>query len=258
MKRLIKWFLHHIPRPMMQRLAGIGVPIMGLLYLGRGKECPICGTKRRRFLPYGYNIAREDALCPSCLSLERHRLLWLYLQRETTIFTTHPKVLHIAPEVSFIKRLRKLLGKNYTTADLESPLADIHFDIQDIPLEDMSFDVILCNHILEHIPDEQRALDELYRILRPNGWGVLLVPTDRSRATTFEDPTITDPKERNRIFGQYDHYRIYGLDYPDRLRSHGFKVEQIEYFTTLSIHERELYALDNEIIYIVSRSPISI
>lgn len=237
----------------MQRLAGFGVPLMGLLYLGRGKECPICGVKRRRFLPYGYNVSRENALCPGCLSLERHRLLWLYLQRETTLLLQKPKVLHIAPEVALIKRLRRALGSNYITADLESPLADIHFDIQDIPLEDGYADVILCNHILEHIPDEGKALDEIYRVLRPGGWAVLLAPIDNSLKQTFEDNTITDPAERNRLFGQYDHYRTYGRDYADRLRSHSFKVDEINYFDTLTPEEQSLYALKPETIYIAKK-----
>lgn len=237
----------------MQRLASFGVPLIGLLYLGRGKECPICGAKRRKFLPYGYNVSRENALCPSCLSLERHRLLWLYLQHETTLLQSDLKVLHIAPEVAYIKRLRRALGGNYITADLESPLADIHFDIQDIPLEDGYADVILCNHILEHILDEGGALDEIYRVLRSGGWAVLLVPIDSSRETTFEDSTITDPAERNRLFGQYDHYRVYGCDYADRLRNHGFKVDEIDYFDKLTPEEQSLYALMPETIFIARR-----
>ncbi len=250
MRGLIRWVLKHIPRSLMQRCASLAIPIIGLLYLGRGKECPICGTRRRGFLPYGYNISRPNALCPGCLSLERHRLLWLFLQRETNLMTDRPKLLHIAPEVCFMRRLRKLYrGKEYITADLESPLADIHFDIQSIPLNDNFTDVIMCNHILEHIPDEGAALDELYRILRPNGWAILLVPNDQSRATTFEDSSITDPEERNRIFGQYDHYRIYGRDFADRVRSHGFEVEEINYNSTFTPEQQAYYSLDNEIIF---------
>ncbi len=252
MRQLIGWILHHIPRPLMQRVASWCVPILGLLYIGRGKECPICGTRRRKFLPYGYDVQRENALCPSCLSLERHRLLWLYLTRETTLLTELPTLLHIAPEVSIMKRLRKsyrTVSTRYTTADLESPLADIHFDVQDIPLADNSQQVIICNHIMEHIPDDHKAMRELHRILKVGGWAIILVPIDSSRAETFEDDSITEPKARAEIFGQYDHRRIYGRDYAQRLRESGFKVEQIEYIETLSPQEQQMYGLMSESIY---------
>ena len=106
MKRLIRWALNHVPRPLLQRLAGWAVPVAGLFYVGRGRECPVCGARRRRFLPYGYVAPRADALCPSCLSLERHRLLWLYLTRETDLLRRPQRILHIAPEVCLMKRLR--------------------------------------------------------------------------------------------------------------------------------------------------------
>lgn len=151
---------------MLQRLAGWAVPVVGLLYAGRGRECPVCGARRRRFLPYGYVAPRADALCPSCLSLERHRLLWLYLTRETDLLRRPQRILHIAPEVCLMKRLRRRAA-DYTTADLESPLADLHFDVQCIPLPDASFDVLICNHLLEHVADDRRALSEFFRVLRP-------------------------------------------------------------------------------------------
>lgn len=252
MKRLIRWMLNHVPRPLLQRVAGWSVPLVGLLYVGRGRECPICGTRRRRFLPYGYVTSRDDVLCPSCLSLERHRLLWLYLTRETDLLQRPVRILHIAPEVCLMKRLRRCAA-DYTTADLESPLAELHFDVQQIPLPDNSYDVLICNHLLEHVADDRRALEEFHRILRPGGWGVLLSPVDPTRATTFEDDTITDPAERTRIFGQYDHRRIYGRDYGDRLRAAGFEVEEIDYAAAFSEEERRLYALPSDWLYIVHK-----
>ena len=126
-------------------------------------------------MPYGYVQSRANALCPKCLSLERHRLLWLYLTRETDLLTSFPRTLHIAPEVCIMRHLKphfKGHPGQYVTADLESPLADLHFDVQQIPLADDSVDVILCNHLLEHVADDRRALHELYRILKPGGWGI--------------------------------------------------------------------------------------
>lgn len=257
MRRLIRWILAHLPRPLMQQAAEVVVPIMGLFYIGRGKECPICGVRRRRFLPYGYYATlRENALCPSCLSLERHRLLWLYLSRETTLLSELPTLLHIAPEVCIMRPLHKAYKKvqsRYKTGDLESPLADLHFDVQNIPLQDNSFEVILCNHILEHIPDDRLAMRELYRIVKPGGWGVLLSPVERDREVTFEDDSITDPEERTKIFGQYDHRRIYGQDYATRLCEAGFKVEQIDYIDKFTPDERQLYSISNEMIYLVRK-----
>lgn len=254
MRRLIRFALNHIPRPVLQRLAGWAVPLAGLLYRGRGVECPVCGAHYRRFLPYGYVASRPHALCPSCLALERHRLLWLYLTRETDLPTARPRTLHIAPEVCLMRHLRPLFAtapERYVTADLESPLADLHFDVQRIPLDDASFDAVICNHLLEHVADDRQALRELHRVLRPGGWGILLSPVERDRAHTYEDDTITDPDERTRIFGQYDHRRIYGADYADRLREAGFEAADIDYAASLTEQQRRLYALPEDHIYVV-------
>ncbi|MBQ1225398.1 MAG: SAM-dependent methyltransferase, partial [Alistipes sp.] len=148
-QKIVKWTLNHIPRPILQRVAGWGVPMLGLWYTGRGRKCPICGKQVREFLPYGYGVSRKDALCPRCLALERHRLLWLYIERETDLLKGYPTLLHIAPEVALKRQFERHYGKehaeNYLTADLESPLAKLHFDIQDIPLADESVDVVICN-----------------------------------------------------------------------------------------------------------------
>ena len=259
MKHLIKLILNLIPRPVLQRVAGWIVPVVGLLYLGKGKQCPLCGCQRRKFLPYGYVTPRENALCPNCLSLERHRLLWLWLVRESDIgrgAMALPKMLHIAPEVALMRKFKKMYASTpdrYVTADLESPLADMHFDVQQIPLEAESFDAIICNHIMEHVEDDGKALRELYRILRRGGWGVILSPVELEREKTFEDDTITDPAERTRIFGQYDHRRIYGRDYAARLREAGFEVYDIDYKNELSKAEQELYALPADHLYIVCK-----
>ena len=259
MKQLIKLILNLIPRPLLQRVAEWIVPVVGLLYLGKGKQCPLCGCQRRKFLPYGYVTSRENALCPNCLSLERHRLLWLWLVRESDIgrgAMALPRLLHIAPEVALMRKFRKMYASTpdrYVTADLESPLADMHFDVQQIPLEAESFDAIICNHIMEHVEDDGKALRELYRILRRGGWGVILSPVELEREKTFEDDTITDPAERTRIFGQYDHRRIYGRDYAARLREAGFEVYDIDYKNELSKAEQELYALPADHLYIVCK-----
>lgn len=253
MKNLIRWALNHIPRSWLQRMAEWMVPLMGILYIGRGRRCPICGTQRRKFMPYGYVTSREDALCPHCLSLERHRMIWLWITRNTTLLNDHPRLLHIAPEVSLMRHFKKMYRgiEGYITADLESPLADMHFDVQQIPLADSSIDVLICNHLLEHVEDDRRAMRELYRVLRSGGWGIMLVPEERNRATTFEDDTITDPKLRTELFGQYDHRRIYGRDYDDRLREAGFRVERTAVSSFTTEEERRLYSLGDDDLVVV-------
>ncbi len=210
---------------------------------GKNYTDPIDGKSFRAFLPYGYENPRENVLSPSTLSLERHRLLWLYLKNETDFFAKDQKVLHFAPEQAFHKRFKQLNNIDYTTTDLNSPLAEVKADICNLPFKDGSFDVILCNHVLEHIPDDTKAMQELFRILKPEGWGIFQIPQDLKREETFEDDSITDRKERAKIFGQYDHVRIYGRDYFDKLRSIGFTVEEVDYTQKLSEKEVEQYRL---------------
>lgn len=152
-------------------------------------------------------------------------------------------MLHFAPEQAFYKRFRAMKNLDYTTTDLNSPLADVKADICYLPFEDDSYDVIFCNHVLEHIPDDTKAMQELYRILKPGGMAILQIPQDLQRAQTFEDNSITDRNERAAIFGQYDHVRIYGRDYFDKLRTIGFKVLEVDYTAQLDAAEVDKYRL---------------
>jgi len=229
-------------------------PFLAFFLKGNTYTDPIDGKSFKSFLPYGYGKQRNNALSPSTLSLERHRLLWLYLKNVTDFFTASKKVLHFAPEQCFLKRFRDLKNLDYTTTDLESPIADVKADICNLPFEDNSYDVILCNHVLEHIPDDTKAMQELYRVLKPGGMGIFQIPQDLNRETTFEDDTITDKVERAKIFGQYDHVRIYGRDYFKKLRSIGFKVEEVDYTANLSEEDITKYCLaKGEIIPVVSK-----
>ena len=243
MQKLFKFFLNLIPRPILIRVSYWVRPLIAIFLKGKNFTDPIDGKSFRKFLPYGYASVRENVLSPSTLSLERHRLFWLYLKNETTFFSEKHRVLHFAPEQSFYKRFRKMSNLEYTTTDLNSPLADVKADICNLPFEDNSYDFIFCNHVLEHIPDDIKAMQELYRVLAPNGIGIFQIPQDLSRDLTFEDDTITDRNERTKIFGQYDHVRIYGRDYFDKLRSIGFSVSEVDYTTTLSEEEIKKYCL---------------
>lgn len=233
-------------------------PILAFFLKGKTFTDPIDGKSFRYFLPYGYGSQRNNVLSPSTLSLERHRLLWLYLKNETNFFSKDSEnssglqVLHFAPEQCFLKRFKNLKNIDYTTTDLESPIADVKADICNLPFEDNSYDIIFCNHVLEHIPNDTKAMQELYRVMKVGGMGIFQIPQDLSREKTFEDNTITDQKERAKIFGQYDHVRVYGRDYFDKLRSIGFKVEEVDYTATLSEEEITKYCLaKGEIIPVV-------
>lgn len=240
---MFKFILNSVPRPLLIRFSYVLKPILELALKGKNYTDPIDGKSFRTFLPYGYGTQRQNVLSPSTLSLERHRLLWLYLKNDTNFFSAKLKVLHFAPEQCFLNRFRAMDNLDYTTTDLNSPIADVKADICNLPFNDNQFDVILCNHVLEHILDDKTAMKELYRVLKPGGWGVFQIPQDLKREKTFEDNTITDKKERAKIFGQYDHVRVYGLDYFDKLRAVGFTVEAIDYSKNLTTEDLDKYRL---------------
>ncbi len=222
---------------------------------GNNVECPICEIKYRKFLPYGRLNPRPNALCPDSLSLERHRLMWLYLKERTSFFNAPHKLLHIAPELCFIDRFKSMENLDYTTADLESPLADVKMDVHDIPFEDNTFDVVFCNHVMEHVEDDIKAMSEIYRVLKKGGWAIIQSPQDYSRSTTLEDPNITDPKEREKVYWQADHVRLYGLDYGQRLQKAGFTVKEDRFVMELPNEMVRRYALPaNEIIYFCAKN----
>ena len=245
--KIFKYILNTIPRPFLIKMSYWVRPILALYLKGSKYIDPIDGKSFRKFLPYGYGKQRPNALSPSTLSLERHRLMWLYLQNETDFFKANvpvkKKVLHMAPEQCFLARFKKLNHIDLITADLYSPIVDVKVDICELPFEENSFDIIFCNHVLEHIEDDKKAMKELYRVLKPGGFGIFQIPQDYSREKTYEDLTITLPEDRAKHFGQYDHVRIYGLDYFDRLRSVGFKVDEVNYSKKLPQQEVDKFRL---------------
>ena len=227
MKTLYKFLLNKLPRPLLIRLSYVFKLFAPLIYRGNKVECSVCERKFSKFLSYGSNVAhRENVLCPYDLTLERHRLMWLYLKDASDFFTA-PKlsVLHIAPEQCFIHRFKQQKNLEYLTGDLESPIADMHFDLHSIPLENDRFDVVFCNHVMEHVDDALQCMRELHRVLKPGGWGIMQVPQDFTRDETYEDKSITSPEEREKHFWQKDHVRLFGNDYPKWLEKAGFRVE---------------------------------
>jgi SAM-dependent methyltransferase len=251
---MFHFLLRTIPRPILIKMSLLFRHVAPIVYYGKKYEDPISGKTYRKFLPYGYSgkAKRKNALCPGSLSLERHRLLWLYLKEKSNFFTApNLKLLHIAPEQCFYKLFRAQKNLTYVTADLNSPIADVKMDLHHAPFKDNEFDVIFCNHVLEHVDDDRQCMRELYRVMKPGGWGIFQVPQDINREKTYEDKSIVTEEEREKHFWQKDHVRLYGLDYPDRLREAGFKITTIDYTKELSPEMVERYRLPvGELLYI--------
>lgn len=256
MKKIYKFLLNKLPRPLLIRLSYPFKLVAPLLYKGDNVECPVCERSFSKFLSYGSDVAhRENVLCPYDLTLERHRLMWLYLRDFSNFFKAEKlNVLHIAPEQCFHSRFKKQVNLNYLTGDLVSPIADMHFDLHQIPLEDNRFDVVFCNHVLEHVEDAHQCISELYRVMKPGGWGIMQVPQDYTRDTTYEDASITSPEGRENHFWQKDHVRLFGNDYPDWLRKAGFTVETFDkdkHYSPELVNRYRLF--EPEMMYIVSK-----
>lgn len=206
---------------------------------GKEVRCPICKGQFKTFRPGGEDIdvlnrygvvgagRRSNCVCPKCRSKERDRLLYLYLTEHSKRLSLPLRLLHMAPEYS----LKPVLSENpmidYLNGDLDPKLADLELDLTQLTFPDQSFEGLICNHVLEHIPDDRKAMREVLRVLKPGGWAILQVPVARQLTETLEDPNLADPVEREKQFGQFDHVRIYGMDYPRRLEECGFQVETI-------------------------------
>lgn len=216
-----------------------------LLYTGTNRFCPVCERSARKFRTYGY-IPRLDARCPWCGALERHRFVFYYLKHQTDLFSRKARrLLHIAPEKTLGKLIADAVGDGYLSADLVDPFAMVKMDITDIQYPDASFDIIYCSHVLEHVPDDRKAMSEFFRVLAPGGWAILNVPITAEQ--TIEDPDEKDPAERLRRFGQADHVRRYGPDYIDRLREAGFDVKVFEPKDIVPTDKAGLYGLEGSV-----------
>ena len=250
MKLLISIATRIIPRHYLQHVSHFFLRIFSLFLRGNKFEDPINGKTYRKLLPYGRLKPRENAIAPDSLSLERHRLMWLFLKNKTNFFTDNLKFLHIAPEYCFIKIFKGMKNLDYLTADLISPWADVKMDVHDIPFEENTFDVVICNHVLEHVDDADKVMKEFYRVMKPGGWGIFQVPIDYNNSVTIEDRSVTDPRERERLYWQSDHLRLFGRDYGDKLTAAGFKVTKSNFINEIDPKLVERYALDkNEIVY---------
>jgi SAM-dependent methyltransferase len=188
-----------------------------------------------------------------CRSLQRPRLGWLFLNSSAVDISHHrTAMLHIAPEPALAARLQRLENVKYLSADLFDRKAMVKMDITQIDYPDCSFDLVYCSHVLEHVGDDRKALGEFWRVLKPSGKAIILVPI--LGQVTFEDASITDPVERERAYGQHDHVRSYGHDFAQRLEAAGFQVSPYKAQDLASQPEIERMGLPpDEIIFFCTR-----
>ena len=211
-------------------------------HAGSNYECPFCGYKSKDLKIVGHDLpilkekhviggGRRAAGCYKCESRDRERLLYAFIIKELKL-PQNIRILHIAPEPKLSKILLNQNFKEYICGDLFTgsyhyPAHVKNINVLSIPYEDNYFDLLICNHVLEHIPEDAKAMKEILRVLKPGGKAILQVPISNNNEQTYEDFSISDPQKRKEHFGQYDHVRIYGQDYVTRLENVGFIVERL-------------------------------
>ena len=243
---------------------------ISLLYKGSRYECCFCQRSFDAFLARGIDAPilrelnvvgggyRENSVCPRCYSSDRERLIYAYLKKyKQEIFSVPTRMLHVAPEESLSMQFMKVPSIHYTSADVRSPAAEFRVDVTEMEIEDETYDIIICNHVLEHLQDDRKAMSELCRVLRPGGCAILQVPISQLLNTTVENRNVTSPTERLRLFGQRDHVRIYGNDYLTRLESAGFTVDAVSVKDSFSRQEILKYSLlPDERVFICTKRPL--
>jgi SAM-dependent methyltransferase len=244
MRKLVPNFIPHRYRNVARAAV---LAVTSLLFAGSKYRCPVCERGSRRWVSLGF----PNLLCPHCSAFERQRLLSLYLEREIQIDTRRLTLLHFAPEACMMRYFARRPNVEYIGGDLDPPQGAIRLDLTDIALKPDSVDIVICSHVLEHVPEDARAMREMRRVLRPGGSALIMGPVEYDRPATFEDPTITSPAARAVAFGQSDHVRLYGADFDQRLRDAGFMVDANRYGGQLSADEVARYGLArDEILYV--------
>ncbi|MBN2614586.1 MAG: methyltransferase domain-containing protein [Bacteroidales bacterium] len=234
----------------------------GIYYSGDQYHCPVCHHSFRTFLPGGFDLPvigekqiigagyRENNVCPLCQSTDRDRLVYLFLKYKTDLLTEPNTLLHVAPEPALYRKLRKHKNLHYfpVTKYQEGLYYNVQIpsaDLLDLPFEGETYDWVICNHVLEHIDDDKKAMTEIYRVLKPGGTALLQVPISFDLDKTYENPEVISAEDREKHFGQFDHVRIYGNDYIKRLESVGFQVSVLSQERDLSdIENLEKYAVN--------------
>lgn len=228
-------------------------PLVRLAFFGREHFCPVCDSQIRGFLPHKARALGDGVVCPVCLCHPRHRMAWKFFHARTPLFDRRAKrLVHFAPETALVSKLRDVPGVEYLSVDRDSPHAMSRMDITSLRFEAASVDAIYCSHVLEHVQEDRQAMREMRRVLRPGGWAAIQVPL--SGTVTHEDSTITDPRDRDRVFGQRDHVRYYGMDIVARLQAAGFEVTVIRGVDVASEDECRVFGFSpGEIVFLCQK-----
>lgn len=261
-----------IPRPIGNGLRRIYLYFRGVVYSGKLYFCPICQGSFKSMLDGGFDLPinyekkiigagrRKNMVCPGCSSTDRERLLYTYLNNSPGLLKPLVKVLHIAPERGLSKYLNNISKSNYVSGmkyheGFYYGKTSRLFDIQELPFENNRFELVVCNHVLEHVQDDRKAMHELYRVMQPGATAILQVPWSPVIEETIEDPSVKDPKEREKKFGQFDHVRLYGHDYPKRLQNAGFEVDTVtlEKLNIQLKYQQKISVIPNEVIFIAKK-----
>lgn len=261
MKTAIK---KYIPYTLGQKMRGLWQKTQGLYYRGSDYYCPFCKNNFRKLLPGGFDLdvitkyeiigggRRMNNVCPRCYSTDRDRLLYLFFTYKSDLLNSKKKVFHVAPSgalksyLSSLNELEYYTGTKHHDGFYYAKNIEIH-DITQLSFETGKFDVVICNHVLEHVIDDRTAMKEIYRVLKPGGWAVLQVPLSKQIDQTYEDDSITEPADREKYFGQFDHVRIYGPDYINRLEGTGFKVKTYNpYSENWDVSDIEKFAINKK------------
>lgn len=241
MKRILKRLINRKKRLFLRRTFNI---FRGYYYTGKRYYCVCCNHSFSKFLSFG-NIERYNAKCPRCESLERTRLLQYYLKNETDIFSKNKDILHFAPEYMLSKSL-KTYSQNYISVDIEKGVADRVEDIQNLNFKNQTFDYLICSCVLGHVPNETKAIDEIYRVLKIGGRAFVLTVIDLNNINTFEDPNITSEDDKLKFYGEKDLLRLHGRDFINRLRRPIGTVKEIDYAVNFKQEDRNRFSLGNK------------
>lgn len=265
-----------IPFWMGQKIRGAYQKSLGLYYRGNQYYCPYCGYSFSKMLEDGFDIPvliekeiigsgrRENCTCPRCFSKDRDRLIYLYLENKTDVFFEPKKILHIAPEAWLKEMFKKLPNIDYTSGVKEAEGMGYYYDrmtreldITNLEMKDNLYDIVICNHVLEHIQDDKLAMSEIFRVLKPGGWAILQVPISPILEESIEDQDVISKKGRERHFGQFDHVRIYGQDYFKRLEEVGFETQKLHPVKgSWNIANLKKYALNDKEELFIATKPI--
>ena len=213
--------------PQFARLKRIAFFLRGVLFLGNRYRCSCCNWSLRGFVDRsGLIRTNPDGYCPRCNAKARHRRIWLYILGHQKLFDRKIRLLEIAPWWALSRRFLKADNIDFVGVDLvrAGPQVTTIGDAASLPLADRCFDTVICIHVLEHVDDDHKAISEMFRVLKPGGSAIVSVPL-RLDGATLEDPSVTDPEERLRLYGEKGHVRFYGIDLENRLSDAGFEID---------------------------------